>query len=87
LDRLDGLVEDVTLPVGETTKFGKMNVTLSDCRYPQDNPAGNAYTYLTVQIEGAEDAAFDGWMVASSPALNALDDPRYDVWPLACKTS
>ena len=30
---------------------------------------------------------FDGWMVASSPALSALDDARYDVWVMACKTA
>ncbi|MGB0800115.1 MAG: DUF2155 domain-containing protein, partial [Planktomarina sp.] len=28
-----------------------------------------------------------GWMVASSPALNALEHPRYDIWVLRCKTS
>ena len=28
---------------------------------------------------------FDGWMVASSPALSALDDARYDVWVLGCQ--
>jgi len=29
---------------------------------------------------------FKGWMIASSPALNALDHPRYDVWVLRCIT-
>ncbi|AWX94204.1 hypothetical protein DPM13_18300 [Paracoccus mutanolyticus] len=23
-------------------------------------------------------------MIASSPALSALDDPRYDVWVISC---
>ncbi|MEM8579848.1 MAG: DUF2155 domain-containing protein, partial [Pseudomonadota bacterium] len=27
---------------------------------------------------------FEGWMLASSPALMALDHPRYDVWVTAC---
>ena len=27
---------------------------------------------------------FDGWMIASSPALNPLDHSRYDVWALRC---
>jgi hypothetical protein len=30
------------------------------------------------------DPVFSGWMVASSPALSALDHPRYDVWVLNC---
>jgi hypothetical protein len=29
---------------------------------------------------------FSGWMIASSPALNAMDHPRYDVWLLRCQT-
>ena len=27
---------------------------------------------------------FSGWMLASSPALNALEHPVYDVWVLDC---
>jgi hypothetical protein len=29
---------------------------------------------------------FRGWMFASSPALNALEHPVYDVWVIDCKT-
>ena len=33
-----------------------------------------------------EQTIFSGWMLASSPALNALEHPRYDVWVLRCIT-
>lgn len=36
------------------------------------------------QAEG--DNIFRGWMFASSPALNALEHPVYDVWVIDCKT-
>lgn len=29
---------------------------------------------------------FSGWMFASSPGLNALEHPVYDVWVIRCKT-
>ncbi|MEL6359838.1 MAG: DUF2155 domain-containing protein [Pseudomonadota bacterium] len=29
---------------------------------------------------------FSGWMFASSPALNALEHPVYDVWVISCET-
>lgn len=29
---------------------------------------------------------FSGWMFASSPALNGLEHPVYDVWVIDCKT-
>ena len=31
------------------------------------------------------EAIFRGWMFASSPALNAVDHPVYDVWVIDCK--
>ena len=36
------------------------------------------------QAEGEN--IFRGWMFASSPALNALEHPVYDVWVIDCKT-
>lgn len=33
----------------------------------------------------SDDALFRGWMFASSPALNALEHPVYDVWVIDCK--
>jgi len=32
-------------------------------------------------------AEFSGWMFADSPALSALDHPRYDLWVINCTTS
>lgn len=32
------------------------------------------------------DRIFEGWMFASTPALNALEHPVYDVWVIDCKT-
>lgn len=87
LDKLTGAVADLALETGATERFGRIEVFLGDCRYPEDNPSGNAYAYLVVRQEGVEAPVFSGWMVASSPALNAMDNQRYDIWPLSCKTS
>ena len=86
LDKIDGRVDDITLTVGETARFGRLQVTLEACRYPRRNPAGDAYAWLTIRRDGGT-ALFEGWMIASSPALSALDDPRYDVWVMRCTTS
>jgi hypothetical protein len=32
------------------------------------------------------DRIFSGWMFASSPALNSMEHPVYDVWVIDCKT-
>lgn len=87
LDKVAGATQDVEVPNGGWFEAGGLKVTLWECRYPQDDPASEAFARLT--IEGASDrtALFDGWMVATSPALNALDHHRYDVWVLRCMIS
>ena len=87
LDKVSGDVTDLDLAVGETAEVGRIEVTLGDCRYPEDNPTGEGYAWLTIRDPARETVLFDGWMVASSPALNALDHPRYDVWVIRCTTA
>ena len=62
----------------------RLVVRLDSCRYPTGNPASDAEAHLTVIEETSEAPLFSGWMLASSPALSALDHPRYDVWVLSC---
>lgn len=87
LDKVSGVTNDIEIDAGETKTQGRLQITLDDCRYPAGNPAGNAYAYLTINDTNQTADVFKGWMFASAPALNALDDPRYDVWVLRCKTS
>jgi hypothetical protein len=87
LDKLTGDVTDITLAQGETATLGFLSVTLNECRYPIDNPSGDAFTQILVQDTKENTPLFSGWMLASAPALNAMDHPRYDVWALRCITS
>ncbi len=87
LDKLSGTVSELDLQSGETAQIGFLSVTLADCRYPADNPAGDAFAFVTVTDRKTSENLFAGWMLASSPALNAMDHPRYDVWALRCITS
>ncbi|MFD1157880.1 DUF2155 domain-containing protein [Roseovarius aestuarii] len=85
LDKIDGDIVDMTLANGEAAKIGRLSVELRECRYPQGT-AADAYAFLTIRDVSNQDIMFDGWMIASSPALNALEHPRYDVWVLSCKS-
>jgi hypothetical protein len=84
LDKLTSDTGDVTLETGQSAKFGRLVVLLDSCRYPTGNPASDAEAHLTITEETTESELFSGWMLASSPALSALDHPRYDVWVLSC---
>ncbi|SDX49458.1 DUF2155 domain-containing protein [Roseicitreum antarcticum] len=87
LDRAAGESEDFSLAAGETVGFGRISINVTQCRYPVDNPEGNAFAWVTVWDTDSAVVHFDGWMVAASPALNAMDHPRYDVWVLRCNRS
>ena len=87
LDKVTGIVEDHELRPGETTAVGRLTVALQECRVPAGNPTGDAYAFVTITAEGLDAPAFSGWMIASSPALSALDHPRYDVWVIRCRIS
>lgn len=87
LDKLTGVVTDLSLLAGETGTQGFLSVTLSECRYPVDNPAGDAFALVDVRDSKEDAPLFAGWLLASAPALNAMDHPRYDVWALRCSTS
>ncbi|WP_294614850.1 DUF2155 domain-containing protein [uncultured Roseovarius sp.] len=85
LDKISGQASDLDMANGESAEFGRLTVDLAQCRYPEGNPAGDAYAFLTIRETASGRELFSGWMLASSPALNALEHPRYDVWVLRCK--
>ena len=87
LDKQNGTATDVEIEIGAGVRVGLLTLRLGDCRYPADNPNGEAYAFVTVHYNDEVEPVFSGWMFASSPALNALDHPRYDVWPLRCRIS
>ncbi len=87
LDRVAGTSIDIALEAGGSARIGHLVVMLEECRYPVENPAGEAYAWIDVFDSRADEIIFSGWMIASSPALNALDHRRYDVWVVSCTTS
>ena len=86
LDKITGEVQDITLGNGEVARMGRIMIALGECRYPEGNASGEAYAYLAIGEDSEQDPVFTGWMIASSPALNAMEHRRYDVWVLRCIT-
>lgn len=87
LDKLNGTVQDIEVANADIRGVERIEVALTECRYPGGNAAGEAFAFLTVREAGIAEPVFRGWMIASSPALNPMEHPRYDVWVLRCTTS
>lgn len=84
LDKVAGAARDIPVAVGDSASFGRLTLTVLECRYPVGNPSGDGYAYVVIHDARAQEAVFRGWMIAASPALNALDHPRFDVWLMRC---
>tara|TARA_R110002072_G_scaffold3694_2_gene25912 strand:- start:1847 stop:2227 length:381 start_codon:yes stop_codon:yes gene_type:complete len=87
LDKVTARVSTLEARVGEVVRFGTLEIIARSCdKRPPEEPPESA-TYLDIwEIRPGEPAVslFRGWMFASSPALNALEHPVYDIWVLDC---
>lgn len=90
LDKVTARVQTFEAAIGQTVTFGTLQITVRACdRTPPTEPPESAVfldIYEARQGEARTDL-FHGWMFASSPALNALEHPVYDVWVLECKVA
>lgn len=89
LDKMTGQTKTFEISVGETRDVDRLRVRLDGCRSPEGNDIHGTMAFLKIwdtKYPQAE-AAFSGWMFAESPALSALDHPRYDLWVISCTTS
>ncbi|WP_424934140.1 DUF2155 domain-containing protein [Amaricoccus macauensis] len=87
LDTVNGAAQDIELRAGETVRFGHLEVSVDTCRVPRGDTTGDAFAFVRIRDIRETEARFSGWMFASSPALSALDHPRYDVWVESCSSS
>lgn len=75
------------VPVNGKSEFGTFSLVVRACktRPPEETPENFAYVDIVdnYQTDDSENI-FRGWMMSSSPALNAVSHPIYDVWLLKC---
>lgn len=90
LDKITGRAFDIVAPLNTPVKFATLTIT---ARYCYSTPQSETpETAAFVQIEDARPdkpkrSVFSGWMYASSPGLNAVQHPLYDVWVIFCRTN
>lgn len=88
LDKVTAKIDRLETPVGVPTVLGPLTVTVRTCKTtpPEEPPETTVYVEIDESREGRTEQLFSGWMFASSPGLNGLEHPVYDLWPEACKT-
>ena len=84
MNKAAGKARTVHLPVGSTTEFEKLSITVRTCKQtapfvPEDN-------FMFAEISKASAGKiFSGWMSQSEPGDNPLQDADYDLWLVKCE--
>ena len=84
LDKMTGRASDIPVMVGEEVAYERLVIRLDACRVPAEDETPDAYAFVELRDTRETEPRFSGWMIASSPALNAMDHPRYDIWVTDC---
>ena len=92
LDKITARIKTFEIKVGVSKTFGILDINLQKCVYskPLDEPESIAYIKVLnisekYSVNKDKLSIFEGWIFASSPALNAMEHPVYDVSLISCK--
>jgi hypothetical protein len=90
LEKITGRPTNITAPIGKPVQFATLTITARFCYStpPSETPETTAF----VQIEDHRPdqparRVFSGWMYGSSPGLNGVEHPLYDVWVISCNNA
>ena len=96
LNKRNNVTQDIQIKPGESKRVGDVIVRLATCeRTPpwELPPETGAFVQVLVAERSQPGAnptwrrAFSGWLFKSSPSLNVVEHPIYDVWVKDCAMS
>ena len=89
LDKITAKTSAIRLAIGEKKFFGPLEIKALKCQLSENNDFTDAIAYLQVKDLSAKDNnqvfLFNGWTFASSPTLQSIDHPIYDLWITSCE--
>ena len=89
LDKITAKTSAIRLGIGEKKFFGSLEIKALKCQLSEDNEFMDAVAYLQVKDLFTKDNnqvfLFNGWTFASSPTLQSIDHPIYDLWITGCE--
>ncbi|GAA0559265.1 DUF2155 domain-containing protein [Rhizomicrobium electricum] len=87
LDKITGKAIVLAARLNKPVKFATLTITARTCYStpPSETPETSAFLQIDDdRPDQSHTRAFSGWMYASSPGLNSLQHPLYDVWVISC---
>ena len=87
MDKVTGRVNKVTVPVNSKVMYGDFSLVLRACkkRPAEEAPENFAFVDVSDKSFGSDEYnIFRGWILSSTPGINAIEHPIYDMWLLEC---
>jgi hypothetical protein len=88
LDKITAKTSDIQIMLGETKKFGLLEIKALQCGNIKSltEPGHAAYIQVKDLSENKNDQVFvfNGWTFSASTTLRPLDHPVYDFWLVSC---
>ena len=88
LDKITAKTSDINLLLGETKKFGLLEIKAIKCGKVESQSEQGQAAYIQVKdvSDNAKDQVFvfNGWTFSSSTTLQPIDHPVYDLWLIGC---
>ncbi len=89
LDKITAKTSSFKLIIGEKKIFGPLEIVVQKCQLSENNDFTDTVAYLQVKDLSAKNNnqvfLFNGWTFASSPTLQSIDHPIYDLWITSCE--
>jgi hypothetical protein len=90
LDKITGRPTSIVAAIGKPVQFATLTITARYCYSTPPSETPETAAFVQVEDHRPDQPArrvFSGWMYASSPGLNALEHPLYDVWVISCNNA
>jgi len=88
LDKITAKTSTFKVAVGDKKFFGPLEIKALKCEISEDKGISDTVAYLQVKDLSIKDNnqvfLFNGWTFASSPTLQSIDHPVYDLWITSC---
>ena len=89
LDKITAKTSSIKLAIGENSFFGPLEIKALKCQLSQTESSTDTVAYIQVKDlsnkENDQVFVFNGWTFASSPTLQSIDHPVYDLWITSCE--
>ena len=89
LDKITAKTSSIRLAVGDKKFFGPLEIKALKCQLYEGKDNLDTVAYIQVRDLSAKDNnqvyLFNGWTFVSSPTLQSIDHPIYDLWIISCE--